>query len=76
MGPQESQRIIELIQQLTTAHAIMLIEHDMDAVFAVAHRLTVMVNGEVIESGTPEAMRASLTVQQAYLGDAHGGFDG
>ena len=76
MGPQESQRIIELIRQLTPAHAIMLIEHDMDAVFAVAHRLTVMVNGEVIESGAPAEIRASLKVQQAYLGDAHGGFHG
>ena len=76
MGPRESQRIIELIQQLTPAHAIMLIEHDMDAVFAVAHRLTVMVNGEVIESGAPAEIRASLKVQQAYLGDAHGGFNG
>ncbi|TRZ65611.1 MAG: ABC transporter ATP-binding protein [Rhodocyclaceae bacterium] len=75
MGSQESQRIIELIRQLTPAHAIMLIEHDMDAVFAVAHRLTVMVNGEVIESGAPAEIRASLKVQQAYLGDAHGGTD-
>ena len=75
MGSQESQRIIELIRQLTPAHAIMLIEHDMDAVFAVAHRLTVMVNGEVIETGPPAEIRASLKVQQAYLGDAHGGFN-
>jgi branched-chain amino acid transport system ATP-binding protein len=46
----------------------MLIEHDMDAVFALAHRLTVMVNGEVLESGTPEAVRSSSAVQAAYLG--------
>jgi len=76
MGSQESQRIVELIRQLTSAHAIMLIEHDMDAVFAVADRLTVMVNGEVIETGAPAEIRASLKVQQAYLGDAHGGADG
>ncbi|MFA6313540.1 MAG: ABC transporter ATP-binding protein [Sterolibacterium sp.] len=76
MGPQESQRIIELIQRLSAVHAIMLIEHDMDAVFAVAHRLTVMVNGEVIESGSPAEIRASSKVQQAYLGDAHGGPNG
>jgi len=68
MGPHESQRMVELIKKLTEGHAIMLIEHDMDAVFAVAHRLTVMVNGEVIESGTPEAVRASPAVQLAYLG--------
>ncbi|MBV6409521.1 MAG: ABC transporter ATP-binding protein [Burkholderiales bacterium] len=68
MGPHESQRMVELIKQLSEGHAIMLIEHDMDAVFAVAHRLTVMVNGEVIESGTPAEVRSSPAVQLAYLG--------
>ena len=68
MGPHESQRMVELIKKLTADHAIMLIEHDMDAVFALAHRLTVMVNGEVLESGTPEAVRSSPAVQAAYLG--------
>jgi branched-chain amino acid transport system ATP-binding protein len=68
MGPHESQRMVELIRKLSGSHAILLIEHDMDAVFAVAHRLTVMVNGEVIESGTPAAVRASPAVQLAYLG--------
>ena len=68
MGPHESQRMVELIKTLTADHAIMLIEHDMDAVFALAHRLTVMVNGEVLESGTPEAVRSSPAVQLAYLG--------
>ena len=68
MGPHESQRMVELIQKLAVDHAVMLIEHDMDAVFAVAHKLTVMVNGEVLESGTPEAVRASPAVQLAYLG--------
>lgn len=68
MGPQESQGMVELIQKLSAEHAIMLIEHDMDAVFAVAHKLTVMVNGEVLESGTPEAVRSSPAVQTAYLG--------
>ena len=68
MGPHESQRMVELIRMLTADHAIMLIEHDMDAVFALAHRLTVMVNGEVLESGTPEAIRSSPAVQSAYLG--------
>ena len=68
MGPHESQRMVELIKKLTSDHAIMLIEHDMDAVFALAHRPTVMVNGEVLESGTPEAVRSSPAVQLAYLG--------
>ncbi len=70
MGPAESERIVELIGQLKDGHAIMLIEHDMDAVFAVADRLTVMVNGAVLETGTPEEVRASPMVQQAYLGDS------
>jgi len=68
MGPHESQSMVELIKRLTADHAIMLIEHDMDAVFALAHRLTVMVNGEVLESGTPDAVRSSPAVQLAYLG--------
>ena len=68
MGPHESQRMVELIKKLTAGHAIMLIEHDMDAVFALAHRLTVMVNGEVLESGTPAEVRSSPAVQLAYLG--------
>ncbi len=75
MGPQESQTIVALIQRLTASHAVMLIEHDMDAVFAVAHRLTVMVNGEVLASGTPQEVRANAVVQQAYLGDEHGALD-
>ena len=68
MGAHESQRMVELIKGLSSGHAIMLIEHDMDAVFELAHRLTVMVNGEVMESGTPEAVRSSPAVQLAYLG--------
>ena len=75
MGPQESQVIVALIHRLAVNHAVMLIEHDMDAVFAVAHRLTVMVNGEVIASGTPAEVRASPIVQQAYLGEEHGALD-
>jgi branched-chain amino acid transport system ATP-binding protein len=68
MGPHESLRIVELIGRLAADHAIMLIEHDMEAVFSVASHLTVMVNGEVLESGKPEAVRASPAVQMAYLG--------
>ena len=68
MGGEESARMVELLQKLKQAHAMLLVEHDMDAVFALADRLTVMVNGRVLESGTPEAMRASAAVQEAYLG--------
>jgi branched-chain amino acid transport system ATP-binding protein len=71
MGPEESERMLSLLQRLKREHAILLVEHDMDAVFRVADRITVMVNGEVIASGLPEAIRGNPDVQLAYLGDAH-----
>lgn len=67
MGQSESLRMVELIKRLRQEHAIMLIEHDMDAIFAVADVLTVMVNGEVLESGDPQMVRSSPIVQQVYL---------
>lgn len=70
MGAEESSRIVELLKRLAGDHAILLVEHDMDAVFAVADVLTVMVEGAVLASGAPEAMRASRDVQEAYLGTA------
>ena len=73
MGTEESARMVKLLQKLKQAHAMLLVEHDMDAVFALADRLTVMVNGSVLESGPPEQIRASAAVQEAYLGieEAH-----
>jgi len=68
MGAEESARIVELLHALSRDHAILLVEHDMDAVFSVASALTVMVNGNVLESGPPEQIRASRAVQEAYLG--------
>jgi branched-chain amino acid transport system ATP-binding protein len=68
MGAEESVRIIALLRELAGDHAILLVEHDMDAVFAVANTLTVMVNGRVLESGPPSQIRASCAVQEAYLG--------
>jgi len=68
MGAEEAQRMIELLKKLKAEHAILLVEHDMDAVFALADRLTVMVDGRVLESGAPETIRASAAVQEAYLG--------
>jgi len=68
MGAEESKRITALLRTLATDHAIILVEHDMDAVFALAHTLTVMVNGKVLESGPPAQIRASRAVQEAYLG--------
>ncbi len=68
MGAEESARIVGLLKQLSVDHAILLIEHDMDAVFALADCLTVMVNGAVLASGSPDAIRANPDVQRAYLG--------
>jgi branched-chain amino acid transport system ATP-binding protein len=68
MGPEESWRIVDLLRTLAKTHTLILVEHDMDAVFAISDRITVMVNGEVLETGTPEAIRQSRAVQEAYLG--------
>ena len=68
MGSKESQRIIELIAHLAETHAILLVEHDMDAVFQLAKILTVMVDGRMLASGTPTEIRANREVQLAYLG--------
>ncbi|HEX2546446.1 MAG TPA: ABC transporter ATP-binding protein [Ramlibacter sp.] len=69
MGSAEAERMVQLLLRLKPAHAIMLVEHDMDAVFALADHLTVMVNGQVLASGTPAEVRADANVQSAYLGE-------
>ena len=68
MGAEESAHMVALLRELAQDHAILLVEHDMDAVFAVANTLTVMVNGRVLESGPPAQIRSSRAVQGAYLG--------
>jgi len=75
MGAEESARMVALLRRLAADHAILLVEHDMDAVFAVADRITVMVSGRVLESGSPAQIRASALVQDAYLGHAEHGLD-
>ena len=69
MGQAEAERMVELLLAIKPDHAMMLVEHDMDAVFALADQLTVMVNGQVIASGTPADIRADAGVQAAYLGE-------
>jgi branched-chain amino acid transport system ATP-binding protein len=69
MGAEETERMLALLDQLRAGHAILLVEHDMDAVFRIADRITVMVNGAVIASDTPAAVRSSPQVQSAYLGE-------
>ena len=73
MGHEESLRMIELLRGLVATHAILLVEHDMDAVFSIADVLTVMVNGVVLMTGTPEQIRSSPEVQRAYLGSEEEG---
>ncbi len=68
MGSDESAQMVALLNELKKTRAILLVEHDMDAVFAVADRITVMVNGQVLASDAPEAIRRNPDVQQAYLG--------
>jgi branched-chain amino acid transport system ATP-binding protein len=70
MGAEESQRVLELLRRLKPERAILLVEHDMDAVFAVADVITVMADGAVLASGAPETVRNDATVREAYLGDA------
>jgi len=70
MGAEESRRMVALIARLAERHAVLLVEHDMDAVFSVATVLTVMVNGRVLERGAPQAIRESPAVREAYLGAA------
>ena len=71
MGAEETERMLALLAELKRGHAILLVEHDMDAVFRIADEITVMVNGAVIASGTPDAVRNSPEVRAAYLGEGH-----
>jgi branched-chain amino acid transport system ATP-binding protein len=71
MGAEETDRMLALLAALKQTHAVLLVEHDMDAVFRIADRITVMVNGEVIASDAPAAIRANRDVQTAYLGEGH-----
>ena len=68
MGYRESQDVIALLRRIAGRHTIVLIEHDMDAVFSIADRITVLVNGAVLETGSVAAIQTSAAVQTAYLG--------
>ncbi len=74
MGPENTEKLVEILDGLRAEAPILLVEHDMDAVFALADRISVIVYGRIIASGTPNDIRANEEVRRAYLGDeAHGG---
>lgn len=69
MGPEESERMVGLIEDLAHDLTILLVEHDMEAVFRLADRISVLVGGQIIATGAPEAIRNNAEVRRAYLGD-------
>ena len=71
MGPRESELMVQLLGTLKGAYTMLLVEHDMDAVFTLADRISVLVYGKVIASGSPAEIRISAEVRRAYLGESY-----
>jgi branched-chain amino acid transport system ATP-binding protein len=72
MGPEESREMFALLQRLKSRLTLVLVEHDMDTVFRLADRISVLVAGQIIATGTPESIRRNADVRAAYLGEEHG----
>src|SRR5439155_24130051 len=72
MGPEESENMIALLERIRARITVLLVEHDMDAVFRLADRVSVLVSGRVIATGAPAAIRAHPEVRKAYLGEDTG----
>ena len=68
LGPVSCRRLAGMVRELKTERTILLVEHDMETVFALADRITVLVQGRVVATGRPEAIRSNRRVQEAYLG--------
>jgi branched-chain amino acid transport system ATP-binding protein len=68
MSRAESRRAVDLIREVTTGRTLLMVEHDMGVVFGLADRISVVVYGEIIASGTPDEIRANAAVREAYLG--------
>jgi branched-chain amino acid transport system ATP-binding protein len=69
-GAEETRRLIEMLKGLKRRYTIVLVEHDMQAVFALADRISVLVEGRMIATGSPQAVRENKAVRAAYLGEA------
>jgi branched-chain amino acid transport system ATP-binding protein len=72
MSPDETRHAVELIRRLTERKTAVIIEHDMDVVFTLADRITVLHYGEILATGTPDAIRENQAVKDAYLGETKG----
>jgi branched-chain amino acid transport system permease protein len=75
MSPQERAETVQLLKSISKGRTVIIIDHDMDALFELAERITVLQEGRVLAEGTPEEIKGNSRVQEAYLGGVHGIID-